>query len=87
MLAQTVFWVAVVAVVIAHVPILRAAVSASTPPTHGHRLPPTRRAAEFLWVVIPALSLLVLLYATWRAIGDPSTAIAAGGVRPTVVIP
>lgn len=84
MIAQTIFWGAVVAVVIAHRYILRSAVAASVPPAHGHRLPATTRAAELLWVLIPALSLVVLLYATWRAIGDPATAIAGGA---TVLVP
>jgi heme/copper-type cytochrome/quinol oxidase subunit 2 len=85
MIALSIFWAAVVAVVIAHRFILRSAVTASVPTTH--RLPPVKRAAELLWVVIPALSLVVLLHATWRAIHDPSTAIAGGGITPTVVIP
>lgn len=87
MIAQSIFWGGVVAVVIAHRYILRSAVAASAPVTHGHPMPPTKRAAELFWVLIPALSLVVLLYATWRAIGDPSTAIAGGGTVPTVVIP
>jgi heme/copper-type cytochrome/quinol oxidase subunit 2 len=87
MIAQSIFWGAVVAVVIAHRYILRSAVAASAPATHGHTLPPIKRVAELLWVLIPAVSLVVLLVATWRAIGDPSTAIAGGGVVPTVVIP
>lgn len=87
MIAQTIFWGAVVAVVIAHRYILRSAVAASAPVTHGHPMPRTTRAAELLWVLIPALSLVLLFYATWRAIEDPSTAIAGGGAVPTVVVP
>jgi len=68
MLATSVFWVAVVLCVIAHRYILRSAFAAGAAVTHSHSLPPIRRAAEVLWVVVPAISLVVLLVATHRAI-------------------
>ena len=70
MIATTVFWVAVVLCVIAHRFILRSAFAAGAAVQHSHTLPPIRRAAEVLWVVVPAISLIVLLVATWRAIGE-----------------
>lgn len=70
MIATTVFWVAVVLCVIAHRFILRSAYAAGAAVQHTHTLPPIRRAAEVLWVVVPAISLIVLLVATWRAIGE-----------------
>jgi heme/copper-type cytochrome/quinol oxidase subunit 2 len=68
MIATTIFWVAVVLCVIAHRYILRSAFAAGAAVQHSHTLPPVRRAAEVLWVVLPAMALVVLLIATWRAI-------------------
>lgn len=68
MIAQTIFWVAVVLCVIAHRYILRSAFAAGAAVEHNHTLPPVRRAAEVLWVLLPAVALVVLLIATWRAI-------------------
>ncbi len=68
MIAQTVFWVAVVLCVIAHRYILRSAFAAGAAVEHSHTLPPIRRAAEVVWVVLPAVALVFLLVATWRAI-------------------
>jgi heme/copper-type cytochrome/quinol oxidase subunit 2 len=69
MLAQTIFWVAVVLCVIAHRFILRSAFAAGAAVEHSHTLPPIRKAAEVVWVVLPAIALVFLLVATWRAIG------------------
>jgi heme/copper-type cytochrome/quinol oxidase subunit 2 len=82
MIATTIFWVAVVLCVIAHRYILRSAFAAGAAVTHSHTLPPVRRAAEVLWVVLPAVSLVFLLIATWRAIEarKPSTAAPAAPV-------
>jgi heme/copper-type cytochrome/quinol oxidase subunit 2 len=68
MIAPTIFWVAVVVCVIAHRFILRSAFAAGNAVQHSHTLPPIRKAAEVLWVILPALTLVVLLVATWRAI-------------------
>jgi heme/copper-type cytochrome/quinol oxidase subunit 2 len=68
MIATTIFWVAVVLCVIAHRYILRSAFAAGAAVDHSHTLPPIRRAAEVLWVVLPAVALVFLLVATWRAI-------------------
>ena len=68
MIATTSFWVAVVLCVIAHRFILRSAFAAGAAVEHSHTLPPIRRAAEVVWVVVPAVMLIVLFVATWRAI-------------------
>ena len=68
MIAQTIFWVAVVLCVIAHRYILRSAFAAGAAVEHSHTLPPIRRAGEVVWVVLPAVALVFLLIATWRAI-------------------
>ena len=85
MIATSIFWVAVVLCVIAHRYILRSAFAAGAAVEHSHTLPPVRRAAEVLWVVLPAVALVFLLIATWRAIetrnashvsGTPGTAVS-----------
>ncbi len=68
MIAMTIFWAAVVLCVIAHRFILRSAFAAGAAVEHSHTLPPIRRAAEVFWVVLPAATLVVLLFATHRAI-------------------
>lgn len=68
MIAQTIFWVAVVLCVIAHRYILRSAFAAGAAVQHSHTLPPIRRAGEVVWVVLPAVALVFLFIATWRAI-------------------
>ncbi|HYW49954.1 MAG TPA: hypothetical protein VE861_05070 [Gemmatimonadaceae bacterium] len=65
---MTIFWVAVGLCVIAHRYILRSAFAAGAAVQHSHSLPPVRRAAEVIWVVLPAIALVLLLVATWRAI-------------------
>ena len=68
MIATTIFWVAVVLCVIAHRFILRSAFAAGAAVQHTHTLPPIRRAAEVMWVVLPAVALIFLFVATYRAI-------------------
>ena len=81
MIATTIFWVAVVLCVIAHRYILRSAFAAGAAVQHTHTLPPIRRAAEVLWVLLPAVALVFLLLATWRAIEvRQAPAPAAAGV-------
>ena len=84
MIATTIFWAAVVLCVIAHRFILRSAFAAGAAVQHSHTLPPIRRAAEILWVVLPAAALVVLLVATWQAIGEHQRPRATA---PTQVIP
>ena len=70
MIATTIFWVAVVLCVIAHRYILRSAFAAGAAVQHDHTLPPVRRVGEVVWVVLPAIALVFLLIATYRAIGE-----------------
>ena len=82
MIATTSFWVAVVLCVIALRFILCSAFAAGAAVEHSHTLPPIRRAAEVVWVVLPAVMLIVLFVATWRAIElrnapHPKPAVAA----------
>jgi heme/copper-type cytochrome/quinol oxidase subunit 2 len=78
MIATTIFWVAVVLCVIAHRYILRSAFAAGAAVSHSHSLPPIRRAAEVLWVVLPAVALVFLLVATWRAIETRNASLVSG---------
>ena len=80
MIASSIFWVAVVICVIAHRFILRSAFAAGAAVEHNHTLPPIRRAAEVLWVVLPAVALVVLFTATWRAIQVHHAPMPAGQV-------
>jgi heme/copper-type cytochrome/quinol oxidase subunit 2 len=81
MIATTIFWVAVVLCVIAHRFILRSAFAAGAAVQHTHTLPPIRRAAEVMWVVLPAAALIFLFVATYRAIQarhvGPSASVSA----------
>jgi heme/copper-type cytochrome/quinol oxidase subunit 2 len=85
MIATTIFWVAVVLCVIAHRYILRSAFAAGAAVEHTHTLPPIRRTAEVLWVVLPAVALVFLFIATWRAIDARRT--AAPAASSAIVVP
>lgn len=80
MIATTIFWVAVVLCVIAHRFILRSAFAAGAAVQHSHTLPPIRRAAEVVWVVLPAIALVFLFIATWRAIEARNASPASAAV-------
>ena len=64
--AEIIFWIAVIACAIAQLGIFRAVFSPQREqPT---TIPSSSRGAEILWAVIPAIALVALLGATWRAI-------------------
>lgn len=84
MIATTIFWVAVVLCVIAHRYILRSAFAAGAAVDHSHILPPTRKAVELAWVLLPAIGLVFLLIATWRAIQTHGTSHTAAAAEVTV---
>jgi hypothetical protein len=76
-LADAVFWIAVVACVVAQAAILRSVLAAkaperaSFPGLAGGPLPVVRaspRAVEIFWAVLPAVALVALLAFTWRAL-------------------
>jgi heme/copper-type cytochrome/quinol oxidase subunit 2 len=72
-LSHAVFWIAVLACVIAQLGILRATraphpARASTP---AHR--PASRVEEVAWAALPAVALLLVLVLTWRAVQARTT--------------
>ena len=69
------FWVAVACCVVAQLAIVRSVLRAgarAVPHEAGDRdvgvrpLPQSRRVVELLWVLIPAVALAAVLFATWR---------------------
>ncbi len=66
-LAETLFWIAAVACVIAQLAILRSTFTAR----HANKselVPSASPRGEFAWAIIPALALVVVLTATWQRI-------------------
>jgi heme/copper-type cytochrome/quinol oxidase subunit 2 len=84
MTTQVVFWVAVVACVIAHRFILRSAFAAgaAAAPTDTGHLPRVRTPLELLWVLLPAVILAGTLALTWQAMTHWQAPPPAG-VTPT----
>jgi heme/copper-type cytochrome/quinol oxidase subunit 2 len=66
-LAETVFWIAAVACVIAEIAILRSTFAARRA-SKSELVPSASPRAELAWAVIPALALGVVLAATWQRI-------------------
>jgi len=68
LLADAIFWLAVVSCAVAQFAILRSTVQARA----GYAASPARRPAtrleEIVWAVAPALVLATLLFFTWRAV-------------------
>lgn len=67
--AQLLFWSAATVAIIAQAMVLRAAFAGRTPAANSTA---GARARDILWTVLPALTLVVLLWFTWRAL--PGTA-------------
>ena len=68
-LADAVFWIAVVACVIAQAAITRSVLVARQPELPaGTRVAPARRSVELAWALLPAVALAGVLALTWRAI-------------------
>jgi heme/copper-type cytochrome/quinol oxidase subunit 2 len=66
-LAETIFWIAVVACVIAELAILRSTFSAR----RGNKpelVPSASPRSEIAWAIIPAVALGIVLGATWQKI-------------------
>lgn len=67
-LAEPVFWVALGVCIIAEIAILRS----SFVPHHGSQesasMPHSQRGIEMIWAILPAIGLVILLAATWRAV-------------------
>lgn len=66
-LAETIFWIATVACVIAELAILRS-IFAARSPDKSTLVPSASPRGEIVWAILPALALVFLLTATWRRI-------------------
>jgi heme/copper-type cytochrome/quinol oxidase subunit 2 len=66
-LAETIFWIAVVACAVAEVAILRSTFAARRA-NRSDLVPASSRSGELAWAVIPALALCAVLVATWQRV-------------------
>ena len=66
-LAETIFWIAAAACVIAEIAILRSTFAAQRA-TKSELVPEASRTGELIWAIVPAIGLSVLLVATWQRI-------------------
>jgi len=67
MLAETIFWIAAVACLVAQIAILRSTFAVR----HANRselVPAASRTGELVWAFLPAVALSVVLVATWQRI-------------------
>jgi heme/copper-type cytochrome/quinol oxidase subunit 2 len=66
-LAETIFWIAAAACLVAQIAILRStfAVQRTKP---SELVPISSRTSEIVWAFVPAIALLVVLGATWQRI-------------------
>ena len=80
--ADAVFWIAVVACVVAQAAITRSVLVARQPELPaGARVAPARRSAELTWALLPALALAGVLALTWRTMHPAAPAPSAAEVR------
>ncbi len=66
-LAETIFWIAAVACVIAEIAILRSTFAARRA-TKSELVPSSSTRSEVAWAIIPAVALVLVLTATWQRI-------------------
>lgn len=66
-LAETIFWIAAAACVIAEVAILRFTF-ATRSANKSELVPASSHSGEIAWAIIPALALIVVFGATWQRI-------------------
>ena len=66
-LAETIFWIAAAACVIAELAIMRSTFAAKRA-NRSELVPESSRGVELAWAVIPALALSAVLFATWQRI-------------------
>lgn len=71
--ANGLFWASVACCAVAQVFIIRSVRGARYVPEPTAVMPRSRHAVEMLWVVLPAIGLVVLLAFTWRAIQSSSS--------------
>jgi heme/copper-type cytochrome/quinol oxidase subunit 2 len=66
-LAETIFWIAAVAVVVAQVAILRSTFAARRV-NRSELVPASSQKGEVAWAILPVLALSALLIASWQRI-------------------
>ena|SRR5881392_2937431 len=66
-LAETIFWIAAAACIVAEIAILRSTFAAE-PAARSELVPAASRASELAWAIVPAIALSLVLIATWRKI-------------------
>jgi heme/copper-type cytochrome/quinol oxidase subunit 2 len=66
-LAETIFWIAAAACIVAEIAILRSTFAAESA-AKSELVPAASRRSEVAWVIVPAIALSVVLVATWRKI-------------------
>lgn len=71
-LAETIFWIAAAACLVAQVAILRSTFVAQRA-KRSELVPASSRRGEIAWAVIPALALCAVLVATWQRIEARAT--------------
>ena len=66
-LAETIFWIAAAACVIAEIAILRFSFAGQRA-NKSELVPVAARSGEIAWAIIPALALVAVLFATWQRV-------------------
>jgi heme/copper-type cytochrome/quinol oxidase subunit 2 len=66
--ALPIFWIATALCVVAELFILRSAFFPRRIHTETESIAHSPRGAEMMWAIIPAIALIFLLTATWRAV-------------------
>ena len=68
LLADAIFWVAVVSCAAAQIGILRSTIASRAGYASSPARRPATRVEEIVWAVAPAIALVALLVFTWRAV-------------------
>jgi hypothetical protein len=66
-LAETIFWIAAAACIVAEIAILRSTFAAK-PANKSELVPSASRGSELAWAIVPALALSAVLFATWKRV-------------------
>ena len=66
-LAETIFWIAAAACIVAEIAILRSTFAAK-PTDKSELVPAASRSSELAWAIVPAVALSVVLVATWKRV-------------------
>jgi heme/copper-type cytochrome/quinol oxidase subunit 2 len=70
-LADLVFWISAACCVVAQVALVRSAIRSPMTGTPEPAIRMPRRSGEIAWTIVPAIALVLLLVATWRAMHPP----------------